>query len=142
MRLATLASLLMAGFVWFALASAPVEVRADQHAKSCQTCGKSSPTTCPHCAAGKDCPHCTDGKDCPHCKGGEACPHCAKGKSCSHCGHHGHYGKHGAHKWEYKCVRPPKKPADMTKQFNALGDQGWRLKGVDSGIWCFVKMKR
>ena len=134
MRLATLASLFIAGFLWIALAGAPVDVRADHHAKSCETCGKSSPTTCPHCAAGENCPHCTEGKDCPHCN---------KGKSCAHCGHkHGHHGK-GAHKWEYKCVRPAsKKPAEMTKQFNALGEQGWRLKGVDSGVWCFSKMKR
>jgi hypothetical protein len=143
MRFATLASLFIAGFAWFALVSTPVEVRADEHAKSCQTCGKSSPTTCPHCAEGKDCSHCTDGKDCPHCKGGEACPHCEKGKSCAHCAHkHGHHGKWGAHKWDYKCVRPAKKPVDMTKQFKALGEQGWKLSGVDSGIWCFTKMKR
>lgn len=138
MRLATLASVFIAGFIWFALASAPVEVSADQHATSCQACGQSS-TTCPHCAAGKDCPHCAQGKDCPHCQGGKACPHCAKGKSCSHCGHH---GKWGGHKWEYKCVRPGKKPAEMTKQFNAMGDQGWKLVEADSGIWCFAKIKR
>ena len=39
-------------------------------------------------------------------------------------------------------MRPPKKPAEMTKQFKALGDDGWKLSGVDSGIWCFAKMQR
>ncbi|UCH30181.1 MAG: hypothetical protein JSV06_03910 [Myxococcales bacterium] len=129
MRLATLASVFIAGFIWFALASAPVDVNADEHTASCQTCGKSS-TACPHCAAGKECPHCTHGKDCPH---------CAKGKSCSHCGHH---GKWGGHKWEYKCVRPGKKPAEVTKQFTAMGGQGWKLVEADGGIWCFAKIKR
>ena len=132
MRLATLASLFMAGFVWFALASAPVDVNADEHATSCETCAKSS-TACPHCASGKECPHCTHGKECPH---------CAKGKSCSQCGHHGHHGKWGGHKWDYKCVRPPKKPAEMTKQFKALGDDGWKLLEADGGVWCFGKVKR
>jgi hypothetical protein len=135
MRLFTLASLLIAGFAWFALSSGPAEVSADEKAPSCQTCGQ-SPTACPHCAAGKDCPHCTAGKTCPHCKGDAACPHCAKSKSCSH------HGKWGAHTWDYKCVRPSKKPADMTKQFKALGDEGWRLVEADDGIWCFTKMKK
>ena len=142
MRLATLASLFVIGVMWFSLGSVPAEVSAEEKAASCQTCGKSSPSTCAHCAEGKDCPHCNEGKDCPHCKGDAACPHCAKGKSCTHCGHHGKHGKWGAHKWDYKCVRPQKKPADMTKQFKALGDQGWKLAEADGGIWCFVKMKR
>jgi len=140
MRLATLASLLTAGALWLALGSAPAQSQTEDKAASCQTCGQSS-TACPHCEAGKDCPHCTDGKDCPHCKGDKACPHCAKGKNCAHCGHHGKQGKWGAHKWDYKCVRPQKKPADMTRQFKALGNQGWRLIEADGGIWCFSKMK-
>ena len=144
MRLATLASLLVAGFAWFALSSAPAEVSADEKAVSCQTCGQGS-GACPHCAAGEDCPHCTAGKDCPHCKGGEACPHCKGDKACPHCTKGkscGHHGKWGSHKWDYKCIRPPKKPAEMTKQFNALGDEGWRLVEADGGVWCFSKMKR
>lgn len=138
MRLAALASLLIAAVAWFALSGAPAEVNADEKAATCQTCGQTS-GACPHCEAGKDCSHCADGKDCPHCKGNAACPHCAKGKSCSHCGHH---GKWGSHKWDYKCVRPAKKPAEMTTQFNALGDDGWRLLEADGGIWCFSRMKR
>ncbi|MGB5701468.1 MAG: hypothetical protein WBM48_01505 [Polyangiales bacterium] len=141
MRFATLASLLTAGVLWLALGSASVQSQADEKAASCQTCGQAS-AGCPHCAAKKDCPHCTQGKDCPHCKGEKACPHCAKGKSCTHCGHHGQHGKWGAHKWDYKCVRPPKKPVEMTKQFKALGEDGWRLVEADGGIWCFSKMKR
>lgn len=147
MRFVSLASLLTVGVLWLALGSATVQAQTDDKASSCQTCSQSS-TACPHCAANKDCPHCTDGKACPHCKGDKACPHCkgdkacahsAKGKSCSHCGHH---GKWGSHKWDYKCVRPPKKPAEMTKQFKALGDQGWKLVEADGGIWCFAKIKR
>lgn len=144
MRLATLASLLIAGFAWFALSGAPTEVSADEKAASCQSCGQSS-TACPHCEAGKNCPHCTDGKDCPHCESGEACPHCKGDAACPHCAKGkswSHHGKWGAHKWDYKCVRPPKKPADMTKQFKALGADGWRLLEADDGIWCFAKMKR
>jgi hypothetical protein len=30
----------------------------------------------------------------------------------------------------------------MTKQFKALGEDGWRLVEADGGIWCFSKMKR
>ncbi|MGB5191785.1 MAG: hypothetical protein WBN70_02300 [Polyangiales bacterium] len=137
MRLAAFASLLIAGFAWFALSGAPAEVSADEKAPTCQACGQSS-ANCPHCAAGKDCPHCKSGEACPHCKGDKACPHCAQGKSCSHCGHH---GKWGPHKWDYKCVRPPKKPEEVTAQFNALGDDGWRLLQADGGIWCFSRMK-
>ena len=146
MRFATLSSLLGVGVLWIALGSAPAQSQSGDKEASCQTCGQSS-TACPHCEAGKDCPHCTDGKDCPHCKGDKACPHCDKGKSCTHCGqhgkhgHHGHHGKWDGHKWDYKCVRPPKKAGDMTRQFKALGDQGWRLVEADSGIWCFSKMK-
>jgi hypothetical protein len=138
MRLATLASLLVASLAWFALSTAPAEVSADEKATTCQTCGQST-GSCPHCAAGKDCPHCKGAQACPHCKAGEACPHCAKAK---HCGHCGHPGKWGAHEWDYKCVRPPKKPAEMTKQFKALGADGWRLIEAQDGIWCFSKMKR
>ena len=142
MRLAALASLFAVGVMWLALGSTPISSQAQDKAASCETCGKSASTTCPHCAAGEQCPHCDEGKACPHCAKGKACPHCAKGKTCSHCGHHGHHGKWGSHKWDYKCVRPPKKPADITKQFKALGDEGWRLAEADGGIWCFSKMKR
>jgi hypothetical protein len=121
--------------MWLALGSVPVESQAQEKAASCETCAKSS-GDCPHCAAGEKCPHCDEAK---------TCPHCGKSKSCSHCGsrgHHGHHGKWGSHKWDYKCVRPPKKPGEMTTQFKALGEQGWKLSGVDNGIWCFTKMKR
>lgn len=139
MRLATLASLLTAGVMWLALGGAPAQSQTtDEKTVSCQTCAQ-SPSACPHCAAGKECPHCTHGKECPHCQGAKACSHCAKGKSCSPCGHH---GKWGSHKWDYKCVRPAKKPAEMTKQFKALGDEGWKLLEADGGVWCFAKIKR
>ena len=156
MRLATLASLLIAGFAWFALSGAPGEASADEKAATCQTCGQAS-GPCPHCAVGKDCPHCKAGEACPHCKAGEACPHCKAGEACPHCrgdktcphcakgkscSHSGPHGKWGAHQWEYKCVRPPKKPIEMTKQFNALGAEGWRLLDAGDGIWCFSKIKR
>lgn len=131
MRFIALASLLLAGVVWFALGSFPTPSQADQHTSTCETCGKKS-GECPHCAAGKDCPHCDQGKTCAHC--GE------KG-SCAHCGPHGYHGAWG-HKWEYKCVRPSKKPEDATKQFNAMGDEGWRLKQADGGLWCFARMKQ
>jgi hypothetical protein len=29
----------------------------------------------------------------------------------------------------------------MTAQFNALGDDGWRLLQADGGTWCFSRMK-
>ena len=132
MRSVLFASALTAGLMWLALGSTPAESQADGKAASCQTCGQSA--ACPHCAAGKDCPHCTDGKTCPHCKQGKACAHCGKS--------HPHHGKWGSHKWEYKCVRPAKKPEAMTQQFSGLGDQGWRLVEADGGVWCFSRMQR
>ena len=124
---------------WFALGSAPAQAQTDGKGASCQTCGKTA--DCPHCATGKDCPHCTDGKECPHCTDGKACAQCDKRKGCAHCGKgQPHHGKWGSHKWEYKCVRPSKKPQEMTKQFSGLGDQGWMLIEADGGIWCFSRM--
>jgi hypothetical protein len=141
MRFATLASLLTAGVMWLALGGAPAQSQTtDEKATSCQTCGEKS-SACPHCAAGTECPRCTQGKDCPRCQAGKACPHCGKGASCGCCGHHGCHGKWGSHKWEYKCVRPGKKPGEMTRQFTALGDQGWKLVEADGGVWCFAKIK-
>lgn len=131
MRVATLASLFVASLLWFALGSFPAPSQADQHETQCETCGKAS-GSCPHCAAGEECPHCTKGK---------ACAHCSKGKSRAHCGHHGHCGKWRGHQWEYKCVKPSKKPAEMTKQFSALGAERWRLVEADGGVWCFSRVK-
>ena len=132
MRTVLFASALAAGLMWLALGSAPAESQADRKAASCETCGQGA--ACPHCAAGKDCPHCTDGKTCPHCKQGKACAHSGKG--------HPQHGKWGSHKWEYKCVRPAKKPEAMTQQFSGLGAEGWRLVEADGGVWCFSRMKR
>ena len=132
MRSVLFASALTAGLMWLALGSAPAASQADGNSGSCQTCGQSK--ACPHCAAGKDCPHCDAGKTCPHCKQGKACAHCGKGHR-----HHGHWG---SHKWEYKCVRPAKKPEAMTQQFSGLGDEGWRLVEADGGVWCFSRIKR
>ncbi|MBT8469322.1 MAG: hypothetical protein HKN10_17145 [Myxococcales bacterium] len=65
------------------------------------------------------------------------------GKACAHCGKgHPHHGHWGAHKWEYKCVRPGKKPDAMTQQFSGLGAEGWRLAEADGGVWCFSRMRR
>jgi hypothetical protein len=55
-----------------------------------------------------------------------------------------HHGCHGAHKQEYKCVhqseRANKKAAEeMSAQFNALGEDGWRLVKADAGFWCFSR---
>lgn len=130
MRSVVLASALTAGLMWLAFGGAPAQSQADEKAVSCQTCAQSG--SCPHCAAGKECPHCTHGKTCPYCKQGKGCAHCGKG--------HGHHGKWGSHKWEYKCVRPGKKPDAMTKQFSGLGDEGWRLVEADGGIWCFSRV--
>ncbi len=132
MRSVVLASALTAGLMWLAFGGAPAQSQADEKAVSCQTCAQSG--SCPHCAAGKECPHCTHGKTCPYCKQGKGCAHCGKG--------HGHHGKWGSHKWEYKCVRPGKKPDAMTKQFSGLGDEGWRLVEADGGIWCFSRIRR
>jgi hypothetical protein len=141
MRSVLLASVFSAGLIWLALGSAPAESQANGKAASCQACGESA--ACPHCAAGKDCPHCSEGKTCPHCAEGKACPHCKQGKACAHCGKgHPHHGHWGSHTWEYKCVRPAKKPEAMTQQFSGLGDQGWRLVEADGGVWCFSRMKR
>ena len=118
--------------MWLAFGGAPVQSQADDKAVSCQTCAQGS--SCPHCAAGKECPHCTHGKTCPYCTQGKACAHCGKG--------HGHHGKWGSHKWEYKCVRPGKKPDAMTKQFSGLGEEGWRLVEADGGIWCFSRVQK
>ncbi len=141
MRSVLLASVFTTGLIWLALGSAPAESQANGKAASCQTCGQSA--ACPHCAAGKDCPHCSEGKTCPHCAEGKACPHCKQGKACAHCGKgHPHHGHWGSHTWEYKYVRPAKKPEAMTQQFSGLGDEGWRLVEADGGVWCFSRMKR
>ena len=135
MRSVLLASALTAGVMWLALGGAPAQSQTDAAAASCQTCAQGA--DCPHCAAGKTCPHCTEGKACPHCKQGKACAHCGKSKA-----HQGCHGKWGSHKWEYKCVRPAKKPEAMTKQFSGLGDEGWKLMDADGGIWCFGRVQQ
>lgn len=135
MRSVLLASALTAGVMWLALGGAPAQSQADDKAASCETCAQGS--DCPHCAEGKTCPHCTEGKACPHCKQGKtACTHCGKSQ-----GHHGCRGKWGSHKWEYKCVRPNKKPEAMTKQFSGLGENGWKLAQADGGVWCFSRIR-
>ena len=126
MRSVLLASVLTAGVMWLAFGGTHAESQTDGTAVSCQNCAQGA--DCPHCATGKDCPHCTEGKTCPHCKQGKA--------------HHGCHGKWGSHKWEYKCVRPAKKPEAMTKQFSGLGAEGWRLQQADGGIWCFSRVKK
>lgn len=131
MRSVFLASALTAGVMWLAFTVAPAQSQTDGKSVSCQTCGHGA--ACPHCAAGKDCPHCTEGKTCPHCKQGKACARCGKG--------HPHHGKWGSHKWDYKCVRPSRKPDAMTKQFLGLGEEGWRLVEADGGIWCFSRIR-
>jgi hypothetical protein len=141
MRFALLASALTAGIMWLAFGGVPAQSQTEGSAVSCQTCAQGA--ACPHCAAGKDCPHCTHGKDCPYCTAGKACPHSKQGKACAHCGKsHGHHGKWGSHKWEYKCVRPAKKPDPMTKQFSGLGEEGWKLVEADGGIWCFSRIQK
>ena len=126
MRSVLLASALTAGVMWLALGGAPAQSQADDKAASCETC-----------AQGSDCPHCAEGKACPHCKQGKtACTHCGKSQ-----GHHGCRGKWGSHKWEYKCVRPNKKPEAMTKQFSGLGEKGWKLAQADGGVWCFSRIR-
>ena len=135
MRSVLLASALTAGVMWLAFGSAPAESQTDAKTVSCQTCGQGG--ECPHCVAGKNCPHCNEGKTCPHCTQGKACAHCGKGKA-----HHRCHGKWGSHKWEYKCIRPGKKPDAITKQFSGLGDAGWRLVEADGGIWCFSRVRK
>lgn len=132
MRFSLLASALTAGIMWLALGGAPAQSQTDGSAVSCQTCAQGA--ACPHCAADKNCPHCTEGKTCPHCKQGKACAHCGKAR--------GYHGKWGSHKWEYKCVRPAKKPDPMTEQFSGLGEKGWKLVEADSGIWCFSRIQK
>ena len=119
--------------MWLALGSNPAQSQTEAKPATCQTCAQGD--ACPHCAAGEKCPHCTEGKTCPHCKQGKACSHCGKA-------HRGCHGKWGSHKWDYKCVRPSKKPEAMTKQFSGLGAEGWRLVEADGGIWCFAKMQK
>ena len=123
MRLAAIASVGLAGILWVALSGVPAPSRADSHTSTCKTCGKSP-------------------KSCPDCDKGEACPHCADHGHHAHHGHHGHHGKWEGHQWEYKCVRPSKKPDEMTKQFNGLGAERWRLKEAHGGVWCFIRVKR
>ena len=135
MRLAVLASVLTAGAMWLALGGNPAQSQTEAKPATCQACGQGG--ECPHCAAGEACPHCAEGKTCPHCKHGKACAHCGKGHP-----HHGWHGKWGSHKWEYKCVRPGKKPDAITKQFSGLGEEGWRLVEADGGIWCFSRIQR
>lgn len=128
MRLIALASLFTAALMWFALGGNPAQSQTESKQSSCQTCGKKERAHCPHCAAGESCPHCTEGK---------TCPHCGSGKGCAHA----HHGKWGSHKREYKCVRPSKKPAEMSKQFSGLGEDGWKLMEADGGVWCFAKIR-
>jgi hypothetical protein len=135
MRSVLLASALTAGVMLLAFGGTPAQSQTDGKDVSCQTCAKGD--GCPHCAAGKDCPHCTEGKTCPYCNQGKTCAQCGKGKA-----HQGCHGKWGSHKWEYKCVRPAKKPAEMTKDFSGLGEEGWKLVEADSGIWCFSRVRR
>jgi hypothetical protein len=116
MRSVLLASVLTAGVMWLAFGGTPAESQTDGNAASCQTC-----------AQGSD----------PYCKQGKACAHCGKGKA-----HHGCHGKWGSHKWEYKCVRPAKKPDAMTTQFSGLGAEGWKLVEADGGIWCFARVQK
>ena len=126
MKFVALASLFIVAALSFAVASTPSQTEADSHTSTCETCGQTTKAECPHCAAG------------------EACPHCDKGEACPHCGHKGHHGqdKWGKRAYEYKCVRPSKKPDAMTAQFNGLGAEGWKLKQADSGFWCFARMKQ
>ena len=131
MRLIALASLFTAAVMWFALGGNPAQSQSESKPTSCQTCGKKAGAQCPHCASGETCPHCDEGKTCPHCGSGKGCVHA----------HHGHHGKWGSHKREYKCVRPSKKPAEMTKQISGLGEDGWKLMEADGGIWCFAKIR-
>ncbi len=129
MRLIALASLFTAAVMWFALGGNPAQSQTEPAPTSCEACGKKDKAQCPHCAAYEACPHCGEGKTCPHCGSGKGCPH----------GPHGHWG---AHKREYKCIRPTsRKPADMTKQFSGLGDQGWKLVEADGGVWCFARFQ-
>ncbi len=132
MRSVLLASALTAGVMWVAMGGAPAQSQADDKAVSCQTCAQGS--DCPHCAAGKTCPHCTEGKTCPYCKQAKTCSDCGKSK-------HSCHGKWGSHKWEYKCLRAPKKPDAMSEQFSGLGEEGWRLVQADGGIWCFSRIR-
>lgn len=127
MRLTILASLFTAGALWLALGGMQAQSQDEAKPATCQTCGQG--------AAGTSCPHCVKG---------QTCPHCAQGKACAHCMGKPHYGCPGAHKHEYKCVhqseRANKKAAEeMSAQFNALGEDGWRLVKADSGFWCFVR---
>jgi hypothetical protein len=121
--------------MWLAFGGTPAQSQTDGKDVSCQTCAKGD--ACPHCAAGKTCPHCDEGKTCPYCKQGKACAHCGKSKA-----HQGCHGKWGSHQWEYKCVRPSKKPQAMTQQFSGLGAEGWRLVEADGGVWCFSRLQR
>lgn len=123
MRLAALASLLTAGVIALAMGVAPMPSRADSQPAPCSTCGKAKSTTPSSCA------QCDKGTRCASCAGG------------ANEGYRGHHGTRAAHRWQYKCVRPSKKPDAMTQQFNAMGDRGWRLKDADGGIWCFARMK-
>jgi hypothetical protein len=123
MRLALLASTLTAAAMWLALGGAPAQSQTEAKPATCATCGQGSGG--PHCAKGADCPYFADGKACPHCTG------------------HPHFRQH---KWEYQCVhqseRANKKAADaMTEQFNALGEEGWRLAKADAGFWCFMRIR-
>ncbi|MBW1754785.1 MAG: hypothetical protein JRJ80_01300 [Deltaproteobacteria bacterium] len=135
MRSVLLVSALTAGVMFLAFGGTPAQSQTAGKDVSCQTCAKGD--DCPHCAAGKDCPHCTEGKTCPYCKQGKTCTKCGKDKA-----HQGCHGKWGSHKWEYKCVRPAKKPDAMTKQFSGLGEEGWKLVEADGGIWCFSRIQK
>ena len=123
MRFAALASVLTAGAMWLVLGGAPVQSQTDGKAASCQTCGQGA--ACQDCPKGKACSKCGKGQ-------GQG-----KGKAPQSC-----HGKWGSHEWEYKCVRPAKKPQAMTQQFSGLGAQGWKLVDADGGIWCFSRMQK
>lgn len=97
---------------------------------------KHEATTCEHCAKKSDCPHCAKGEECPKCDKGGECPHCKHGKR----GGHGHHGKF-AHKWEYKCVTGNVTHDKTAAQFNALGEDGYRLAAAQNNRWCFMRPK-
>jgi len=132
MRPVLLAFVLIAGLIWAASDTVPAQSQTDGKEVSCQTCAKNA--TCPHCSAGEACPRCAERTACPQCNQGKGCAHCGKG--------HPHHGQWGSYNWEYKCLRPSKKPEEMTKQFSGLGEQGFRLVEADGGLWCFSRMRK
>jgi len=72
------------------------------------------------------------------------CEYCSHDHACPHCKKAGHGAHHHSHRYEYKCVhqseRANKKAAQqMSDQFTALGQEGWRLSKADNGFWCFKR---